>query len=115
MKSGKLWTGILVLVFGMTVVGCATVSTDTPVGSWTNTQEFYEGISLTSTYIINADGSYSTTSNGFPGETGSWVVLGRTVTFTRSDKGVRIRYTATINGDKMTVHDPTEDFTLTKQ
>ena len=114
MKSGKLWTGILVLVFGMTVVGCATVSTDTPVGSWTYTHEYYEGISLTATYIINADGSYSTTNNGFPSETGSWVVLGRTVIFTWSDKGVRRKYTATINGNSMTVHGG-NDMTYTKQ
>ena len=117
MKRNILCLGMLVmaLAFGMTVVGCATASTDgdgsqtsklgqhKAVGTWTMTTTIGE-TSLTYTYIINGEpfkkeGSYSVTStkegetsedaHPIVGETGSWEVLGGSseLIFTRSDTG----------------------------
>ena len=97
MKNKKLWLGILVMVFGMTVVGCATLTLGQPfaVGSWTVDMP---EISLTGTYIINKDGSYSVTITVNRGtedektivdaETGSWKMWNnKLIIFTRSDTG----------------------------
>ena len=116
MKRNILRLGMLVmaLAFGMTVVGCATASTDgdgsqasklgqhQAVGSWT---AYIPELSMTGTYIINGEpfkkeGSYSVTmtkegetsedTQTFMGETGSWEVRGGSsgeIIFTRSDTG----------------------------
>ena len=87
------------------------------VGSWT---AYIPELSMTGTYIINANGSYSVTmsneNNNFPNrETGSWVegVGGGQIIFTRSDTGQK--YTGEIAVNKMIIGMGNDRITYTKQ
>ena len=120
MKKKTLLTGMLVmvLVFGMTIVGCAggppVVSNQQVAGSWSNDigDTTYTYIMVVKSTIVGDkmyDGTYSAKINDIVVETGYWFRFGKEVTFIIGDgqQDGGKQYKGTITGNTMTIRGTT--------
>ena len=116
MTNKRSWLGILVivLVFGVTVVGCDDGSNSNPFeGTWTG---IVDGENIR---VVITSSTFSVTFIDFPSEgvlmTGTYTYTGNTATATVEFDGDVVSGSATVNGNSMTVTlQGFGTFTLTK-